>query len=75
MIAEASSMVRAIVPKHGGDDIRFAADAEESAAIWRGRKVRQISFRRVSRILRCLVLPLILSNLPPRRSPTGVSWL
>ncbi|KAL7412693.1 FAD-binding domain-containing protein [Mrakia frigida] len=39
MIAEASSMVRAIVPKHGGDDIRFAASDEESAAIWRGRKV------------------------------------
>jgi len=54
MIAEASTMVRAIVPKHGGDDIRFAADAEESAAIWRGRKVRFNFAFRVRRVVRFL---------------------
>ena len=32
-------MVKKIVPKHGGQDYRMSQSDEESAEIWRGRKV------------------------------------
>lgn len=50
-------MVTKIVPKHGGNDIRFAASPEESAAIWRGRKVSTFSRRVVRSLARQPLIP------------------
>lgn len=36
---EAFSMVREIVPRYGGADLRTARSQAESEEIWRGRKV------------------------------------
>jgi hypothetical protein len=42
MRAEAFEMVREIVPKHGGNDLRNSSSKEESEEIWRGRRVRSL---------------------------------
>lgn len=35
-------MVKGIVPKHGGNDLRNSSSKEESEEIWRGRRVRLV---------------------------------
>lgn len=71
MRAEAFDMVKGIVPRHGGDDLRNSASKEESEEIWRGRRVSLApdAGRRRSRRF-----PLTCAAAPSHRWPTGRSW-